>query len=53
MKLENRINYHVHAYSYFGGVTCLLIPDNLKTGVVKNTRAEPVLNRTFQEMAEH
>jgi hypothetical protein len=29
------------------------VPDNLKTGVVKNGRTEAVLNRTYQEMAEH
>lgn len=29
------------------------MPDNLKTGVLKNTRVEVVLNRTYQEMAEH
>lgn len=35
MKLENWLLCHAHAYSYFGGVTRLLIPDNLKTGVSK------------------
>ena len=53
MKLENWILCHVHAYNYFGGVTRLLVPDNLKTGITKNTRYETVLNRTYQEMAEH
>ncbi|WP_162611082.1 DDE-type integrase/transposase/recombinase [Flavonifractor sp. An91] len=53
MKLENWINCHVHAYNYFGGVTRLLVPDNLKTGIAKNTRSETVLNRTYQEMSEH
>lgn len=53
MKLENWLLCHVHAYAYFGGVTRLLIPDNLKTGVTKNTRYETVLNRSYQEMAEH
>ena len=53
MKLENWISCHVHAYNYFGGVTRLLVPDNLKTGITKNTRYETVLNRTYQEMAEH
>ena len=52
MKLENWISCHVHAYNYFGGVTRLLVPDNLKTGITKNTRYETVLNRTYQEMAE-
>ena len=53
MKLENWINSHVHAYNYFGGVTRLLVPDNLKTGITKNTRYETILNRTYQEMAEY
>lgn len=52
MKLENWLSCHVHAYEYFGGVTRLLIPDNLKTGVTKNTRYETVMNRSYQELAE-
>ena len=53
MKLESWLSCHIHAYEYFGGVTRLLIPDNLKTGVVKNTRYETVLNRSYQELAEY
>lgn len=53
MKLENWLTCHVHAYEYFGGVPRLLIPDNLKTGVTKNTRYETILNRSYQEMAEY
>ncbi len=34
-------------------VTRILTPDNLKTGVLKNTRTETVLNKSYQEMAEH
>lgn len=52
-KLENWLNCHIHAYEYFGGVARLLIPDNLKTGVIKNTRYETVLNRSYQELAEY
>jgi transposase len=44
---------HVNAYEYFGGVTRILVPDNLKTGVTKHTKAELVLNRSYQEMAGH
>jgi len=50
---EAWITGHVHAYSFFGGVTRILVPDNLKTGVTKRTKSEVVLNRTYQEMAEH
>lgn len=53
MKLENWLNCHIHAYEYFGGATRLLIPDNFKTGVIKNTRYETVLNRSYQELAEY
>ncbi|MCD8008968.1 MAG: hypothetical protein LUF68_08595 [Clostridiales bacterium] len=53
MKTTNWLLCHVHAYEYFGGVTRLLIPDNLKTGVVKNTRYETILNKSYAEMAEY
>lgn len=53
MKATNWLLCHVHAYNYFGGVTRLLIPDNLKTGVVKNTRYDTILNRSYEEMAEY
>ncbi|MCD7854077.1 MAG: IS21 family transposase [Clostridiales bacterium] len=43
MKTTNCLLCHVYAYEYFGGVTRLLIPDNLKTDVVKNTRYETIL----------
>ena len=50
---EAWIAAHVNAFGYFGGVTRILVPDNLKTGVITNSRTELVLNRTYQEMAEH
>ncbi len=53
MTQSSWLNSHVNAYKYFGGVTRLLIPDNLKTGVIKNTRHELILNKGYQEMAEH
>ena len=52
-KQEAWINAHVNAYRYFGGVTRILVPDNLKTGVIKNTKNETILNRSYREMAEH
>ena len=53
MKQEAFINCHIHAYEYFGGVTRLLIPDNLKTGVTKNTRFETVIPMAYREMANY
>lgn len=53
MQSESFINCHVHAYEYFGGTTRLLVPDNLRTGVTKNTRYETVIPRAYREMAQH
>ena len=53
MKSENWLLCHVHAYEYFGGVPRLTIPDNLRTGVLKNTRMDTVLNRSYSELADH
>jgi len=36
MEQESWIAGHVNAYEYFGGVTRILVPDNLKTGVMMN-----------------
>ena len=52
-KQEAWINAHVNAYRFYSGVTRILVPDNLKTGVIKNTKNETVLNRSYREMAEH
>lgn len=44
---------HVRMFEYFGGVTELLIPDNLGSGVSKACRYEPDINPTYQELATH
>ena len=50
---ESWIAAHVNAYNFFGGVTRILVPDNLKTGVESVSRSETVINKTYQEMAQH
>lgn len=46
------IKAHNKMFAYFGGATEVIIPDNLKSAVTK-AGAEPVLNRTYSEMARH
>lgn len=53
MNLTSWITAHRHAYDYFGGVSEVLVPDNLKTGVQENTRKQLVLNPTYKDMANH
>lgn len=47
------IGAHCRAFEYFGGVTAILVPDNLKSGVSKASRYEPEINPTYAEMASH
>ena len=53
MNQEAWITAHVNAYRFFNGITRLLVPDNLKTGVEKVAKSETILNRSYQEMAQH
>lgn len=54
MDSKNWIDCHVKAFNYFDGIPRLLIPDNLKTGVIQNKKYEdPILNKSYQEMADH
>lgn len=52
-KNANWIDAHVSAYEYFGGVPKVTIPDNTKTAVIKPDRIDPVLNKSYNEMAAH
>ncbi|MBS6234252.1 MAG: transposase [Holdemanella biformis] len=54
MKINDWVDCHIQAYRYFGGVTRLLIPDNLKVGIIQNKKYEdPILNKSYQEMADY
>ena len=44
---------HQRAFEFFDGVSDLVIPDNLKSGVQKACRYEPDLNPTYQDLATH
>jgi len=50
---DSWLSAHVNAYAYFGGVTRIVVPDNLKTGVIKHTKDELILNKSYHELAEH
>lgn len=53
MNSENWIKAHLNAFEYFNGTTRILVPDNLKTGVIKHSQDELILNKSYQEMAEY
>lgn len=51
--LPDWIDAHCRAFTFFGGVTETVVPDNLKAGVTHPHRYEPELNPTYTEMAAH
>ena len=44
---------HVRMFRFFGGAPKLLVPDNLKSGVIKASFYDPEINRTYGAMASH
>lgn len=51
--LFNWLEGHKEAFKFFGGVTEVVIPDNLKSGVTKPCYYEPDINPTYQDFATH
>ncbi|HDR8936338.1 TPA: IS21 family transposase, partial [Burkholderia vietnamiensis] len=52
-QLEDWIGSHVRAFNFLGGCVEIVVPDNLKSGVHKPDFYDPILNRTYGEMATH
>lgn len=52
-ELDYWIASHIRMLEYFGGSPEIWVPDNLKSGVTKACRYEPLINRTYGELAEH
>ncbi len=44
---------HIHAFEYFNGVPKYCIMDNLKAAVIRSTIDNNMINRSYQELAEH
>jgi transposase len=44
---------HVRAFEFFGGVSEIVVPDNLKTGVTRPNLYEPDINLAYAELARH
>ena len=38
---------------FFGGVPQVIVPDNLKSAVIKTHRYEPSINRALEDLANH
>ncbi len=47
------LSAHEHMYAFYGGVSEITVPDNLKAGVTKACFYDPELNPSYAELAEH
>lgn len=52
-KVPDWIGSHVRAFSFYGGLPDIVVPDNLKSAVSRACRYDPDLNPTYQQMAEY
>lgn len=52
-QLSDWIHSHIHMFEYFGGVSEIVVPDNLKAGVTKAHRYDPDININYQHLCEH
>jgi transposase len=47
------IGSHIRTFEFMGGCPEIVTPDNLKSGVHKPSFYDPIINRTYGEMASH
>ena len=55
MKMGSWLQAHSNAFSFFGGVPYITVPDNCKTAVIRsgNRDDDPVINSQYAEYADH
>lgn len=53
MKSENWLLTHIHRFEYFGGVAKALVPNNLKVGINKALRGDPILNKAYRQLVDY
>lgn len=52
-QLPDWLGSHVRALAFIDGVPAAIVPDNLRSAVKRAHRYEPVLNPSYQDLAEH
>ena len=51
--VETWLRLHQHAFAFFGAVPRRIVLDNLKAAIVKACFEDPVVQRSYRELAEH
>jgi transposase len=50
---QSFVNSHVKMFNFFGGNPKVIVLDNLKSGVIKPDLYNPMINKSYSEMAEY
>lgn len=52
-RADDFVASHVRAFEYFGGVTAIVVPDQLRSAVGRPCAYEPGIARTYSDLARH
>lgn len=52
-RVPDFVSSHVRMFEYFGGVTQMVVPDQLKSAVTVPSRSAPGIQRTYAELGRH
>jgi hypothetical protein len=53
MTQRSWIDAHIRAFEFFGGIPAVTIPDNTKTAVTKANIYDPVINKSYNDLAKY
>jgi transposase len=51
--LSDWIGSHTRTFAFIGGITAMVVSDNLRSGITKACFYEPAANRSYVEMVAH
>ena len=52
-KIPDWVQSHIRMWEYFGGVSVMVVPDNLRSGVTKSHLYDPDINANYQHLGEY
>lgn len=52
-RVADFVGSHVRMFEYFGGVTQVVVPDQLRSAVSRPSRSAPLIQRTYADLGRH
>ena len=51
--VKNWCRLHINAFKHFNGIPSIIIPDNLKSAIIKASFTQPEANKSYADLANH